>query len=160
MRVPRLLAVAALVVGGCGGDGGGGDGAVERLPDLELAPLNGEGDALDLGHVSGPAVINLWATWCAPCRRELPAFQEVSAERPDVEFIGVDIGEDPQASREFLARLGVTFPQYRDPNAELTDALGVASLPVTVFVDATGAVTTHLGPIASEDLEKALGQLG
>ncbi|MGI9030322.1 MAG: TlpA family protein disulfide reductase [Ilumatobacteraceae bacterium] len=159
MRAASLLAVAALVVGGCGGDGGG-DGVVERLPDVELAPLNGEGAALALADVSGPAVINLWATWCAPCRRELPAFQEVSAARPDVEFIGVDIGEDPVASQQFLTRLGVTFPQFRDPNAELTDALGVASLPVTLFVDAEQRVSPHVGPISSAELEEALARLG
>jgi thiol-disulfide isomerase/thioredoxin len=106
-----------------------------------------------------PTLINLWATWCAPCRRELPAFQEASAAHPDVSFIGVDIAEDPAEARAFLDRLGVTFPQYADEDGELSDAIGVASLPVTLLVDGAGELTTHLGPMSEEELAASLAAL-
>ncbi|MGH9271586.1 MAG: TlpA family protein disulfide reductase [Ilumatobacteraceae bacterium] len=159
MRALGLLATVALAVSACG-DGGGdiGDGP-DRLPAVTVTPLDGGPGPLDLAGVTGPAVINMWATWCAPCRRELPAFQDASEAHPDVAFIGVDIAEDPVAARAFLDRLGVTFPQYADQDGELSDALGVASLPVTLLVDGRGELTTHLGPMSPDDLSAALATL-
>jgi len=140
---------------GCGGDDG--DESTGRLPELVLPLLSGDGPPLRLGELDGPAVVNLWATWCAPCRRELPTFQDVSEQRPDVAFVGVDVGEDPASAQEFLDRLGVTFPQYTDEAGALTEALGVASLPVTLVVDADGqVVVTNVGPMTSEVLADAL----
>ena len=132
----------------------------EALPDVSLAALDGTGPALELASCDGPAVVNLWATWCAPCRRELPAFQEVSARRPDVRFVGVDIGEQADHARAFLDELGITFDQFADPTGELTDALGVAGLPITLVVDDAGMVATeHLGPMSADDLEDAIDAL-
>ena len=126
---------------------------------MTVTSLDGATAALDLASVTGPAVINLWATWCAPCRRELPAFQAASEAHPGVAFIGIDIAEDPVEARAFLDRLGVTFPQYADEDGELSDALGVASLPVTLLVDPRGDVTTHLGPMSQDDLAASLATL-
>jgi thiol-disulfide isomerase/thioredoxin len=152
-----VMSVAMLsVVTACGGT----DGTGSTLPDVTLAPLQEGTASLDVGALAGPAVVNLWATWCVPCREELPAFQEVSEARPDVRFVGVDIAEDPGAARDFLAELGITFEQYLDERAELTDALGAASLPVTIVVDADGRIATeHIGPMSVGDLEQALADL-
>jgi cytochrome c biogenesis protein CcmG, thiol:disulfide interchange protein DsbE len=155
--VRRVVAIGALaVVGACGG-GGGGRAA---LPDLSLASLHDGAPALDVGALRGPAVVNLWATWCQPCRKELPAFQEVSTARPDVRFVGVDIAEDAAKARDFLAELGITFDQYLDDRSRLSEALGTAVLPVTIVVDADGKVATeHVGPMSVDDLEHALADL-
>jgi thiol-disulfide isomerase/thioredoxin len=154
----RLVALGVVVALGACSDRAA-DGASE-LPDLVIATLSGDGPALELAELRGPAVVNLWATWCAPCRRELPAFQEVSAARPDVRFIGVDVGEDAAKARAFIDDLGVTFDQFADPDGELTDAIGTAALPVTLVVDADGTVATeHLGPMTVDDLEDALAAL-
>ncbi len=124
---------------------------------MSLASLDGTGPALELGTLRGPAVVNLWATWCVPCRQELPAFQEVSAARADVRFVGVDIGEQTERARSYLDELGITFDQYADPTGELTDALGVAGLPITLVVDDAGMVVRqHLGPMSVDDLEDAI----
>ncbi len=147
--VALLLGVAACA--------GGDEGADGTLPDVTLPPLQGDGEPLELASLDGPAVVNLWATWCAPCRRELPAFQDVSEQRTDVSFVGVDIGEDAAAAQAFLDELGVTFPQYADQEAELTDALGTAALPVTLIVGDDGQITTtHIGPLSVDDLHAAL----
>ena len=157
MRPTAALGALAVVVAACGG--GGGDSRA-TLPDLTLPALHDGAPALDVGALRGPAVVNLWATWCQPCRKELPAFQEVSAARPDVRFVGVDIAEDPGKARDFLADLGITFDQFLDDRGELTDALGTAVLPVTLVVDADGTVATeHVGPMSVGDLEQALADL-
>ena len=81
----------------------------------------------------------------------------MSEQRTDVSFVGVDIGEDPAAAQAFLDELGVTFPQYADEEAELTDALGTAALPVTLIVGDDGRIsTTHIGPLSVDDLHAAL----
>lgn len=150
-------AMAVLVLTACGGD----TAASRELPDLTVGPLTAGGPSLDLGELRGPAVVNLWATWCAPCRRELPAFQEVSVARPDVRFIGVDIGEDATKAQAFIDDLGISFEQFVDERGELTDALGTAALPVTLVVDADGTIATeHLGPMTDNDLDAAIDDLG
>ena len=152
-----MIGALAVVAAACSG-GGGGDR--DALPDVTLASLQDGAPALDVGSLRGPAVVNLWATWCQPCRKELPAFQEVSTARPDVRFVGVDIAEDAGKARDFLADLGITFDQFLDDRGELTDALGTAVLPVTLVVDADGTVATeHVGPMSVGDLEQALADL-
>lgn len=158
MRSTAALGVAALVVlGACtGGDGE----AARRLPDLELRGLEVDTSTLDLGELRGPAVINLWATWCRPCREELPAFQQVAADRADVRFIGVNSQETADA-RAYLDELGVTYDQFVDDRGQLAEELGAAALPVTVVIAADGAITTeHLGPMSVDDLEAALADAG
>ena len=146
-----------MVAAACSGGGGGGG---DELPDVTLTALHDGAPALDVGALRGPAVVNLWATWCQPCRKELPAFQEVSTARPDVRFVGVDIAEDATKARDFLTELGITFDQYLDDRGQLSEALGTAVLPVTIVVDADGKVATeHVGPMSVDDLEHALDGL-
>lgn len=153
-RVAPLVLVATVLLAACGDDGG--SEATGSLPDLELPALDAGGPTLDVGALTGPAVVNLWATWCAPCRAELPAFQAVAAARDDVRFIGVNSTETGDA-RVFLDELGVTYEQYVDDRGELAEELGAAALPVTVVVDADGSIVTeHLGPMSVADLEHAL----
>jgi thiol-disulfide isomerase/thioredoxin len=146
-----------LAVAGCGG--GGGDGA-STLPDVTLPALHDGAPPLDAGALKGPAVVNLWATWCQPCRKELPAFQQVSASRPDVRFIGVDIAEDAGKARDYLEGLGITFDQYLDERGKLSDGLGTAVLPVTAVVGRDGRIATeHVGPMTVADLNTAIDKV-
>ena len=158
MRRLAALGVAALLaLAACGGDDGADSTA---LPTMTMAPMTDGGPSLDLATLTGPAVVNLWATWCGPCRRELPAFQEVSETRSDVRFIGIDIGEDAAKARDYLDELGVTFEQFVDEDGGLTDALGAASLPVTLVVAPDGSVATeHLGPMSVDELNDAIDAL-
>ena len=152
-RIGALLA-AAVVVAGCG------DGEAATLPAVEL-PALAAGDApLALASLEGPAVVNLWATWCTPCRTELPEFQAASEDHDGVRFVGVDIGEDPVVAEAFLDDLGISFEQYADPDGDLSDALGVAALPVTLVVDGDGDIAErHLGPMTRDDLDGAIADL-
>jgi len=78
-----------------------------------------------------------------------------------VRFVGIDIAEDPEKAQAFLDELGVTFEQYLDDAGELSEALGVAGLPVTIVTDADGRIATeHIGPMSVDDLEDALADAG
>jgi thiol-disulfide isomerase/thioredoxin len=153
LRIGAAAVAAALVFGACGSGGAEGD----RLPELELPRLDGTG-SLALHEVDGPAVVNLWATWCAPCRREMPEFEEVHLERGgQVRFIGVNIGDRESQALEFLDEVGVTFENYLDVDGVLNAALQTATLPVTVVTDADGRISVvHSGPMDVDDLNREI----
>ena len=114
------------------------------------------------GH---PVVINKWASWCGPCRAELPIFQEVSTERgKEIAFLGVNARDQRQAAERFAARYPVPYPSYEDPGEAIARALKAPSnFPVTLFVDAQGeTVITHQGGYRSaadlqSDIDEHLG---
>ncbi|SNS93705.1 Thiol-disulfide isomerase or thioredoxin [Geodermatophilus saharensis] len=129
----------------------------ETLPAVSL-PCPG-GGTLDLGRAPGvPTVVNLWASWCAPCREELPLVQELAdLAGGRVSVVGV-VSKDgvPQADA-FATDSGVTFPSAYDRDGALMDGLGVNVLPFTYLLDADGAlVHTKVGPVASLDELRAL----
>lgn len=124
----------------------------ERLPALAFECPGG--GALDLGRAPGvPMVVNLWGSWCPPCREEMPVLQQFSEAAGDrVRMVGV-ISKDglPQAA-SFAEDAGVTFPSAYDGEGELMAELGLNALPFTYFVDADGAlVHTEAGPVSSVD---------
>jgi thiol-disulfide isomerase/thioredoxin len=110
------------------------------------------GGSLDLGRAPGvPTVVNLWGSWCGPCRKELPLLQELAdAAGNRVRVVGV-ISKDglPQAD-SFAGDAGVTFPSAFDGEGELMAGLGLNVLPYSYFLDADGALTyTQVGPVTS-----------
>ena len=131
------------------------DGAA--LPDLVFdCPGGGE---LDLARAPGvPTVVNLWGSWCTPCREELPLLQELAdAAGERVRVLGL-ISKDgvPQAD-SFAADAGVTFPQAFDPTGELMAELGLLALPYTAFIAADGTLAhSELGPVDSVEELRAL----
>jgi thiol-disulfide isomerase/thioredoxin len=120
-------------------------GSPADLPDLSLPCFTG-GGTVRLTDLRGPAVINLWGSWCEPCRAELPVVQalaDVTAGRLHV--IGVDTFDDRAAGASFAADKGVSFPTLFDPEKKLLTALGKVNLPVTVFVGADGQRHVYSG---------------
>lgn len=108
-----------------------------------------------------PLVLNMWATNCKPCVKEMPAFDEVAAERAgEVAVIGVNVFDDASTAAEFAADLGVTYPQYNDPDGALSTALAVTGLPATAFFDADGTlIDVHQGAYTADELRLAIGTL-
>jgi thiol-disulfide isomerase/thioredoxin len=115
------------------------DGAT-LLPDISLPCMAG-GRVVRLRAVGEPTVINLWASWCGPCRTELPEFQRL-ADGADghVAVLGVVTGDSLNASSSLAADLGVSFPTLFDANSRLQKATPPLVLPMTLFVDAGGVV--------------------
>lgn len=129
------------------------------LPDVQLERLGVEGTYA----VAGPGearALNLWATWCAPCRAELPAFDAVAARTDDVAIIGVNVGDTGDDAAELVAELGLNFDQLLDPNAAVQRALKITGMPATIFIDETGTVLDiHNGELTEAELEELLNEL-
>jgi thiol-disulfide isomerase/thioredoxin len=127
-------------------------GAKSGLPDLELPCFTG-GQPVRLADVRGPAVINLWASWCEPCRTELPAMQGL-ADRAEgrLHVLGVDTGDGRDAAGSFGTSKNVTMPTLYDRNRELLAALGRINLPITIFVDSAGRDYVHPLPLDARSL--------
>jgi cytochrome c biogenesis protein CcmG/thiol:disulfide interchange protein DsbE len=121
-----------------------------KLPELSLPCFTG-GAAFALTTLRGPAVINMWASWCGPCRDELPVMQRLFTSGK-IKVVGVDVGDDREAAASFGAARGVTFPTLYDRDRRLLAALGRSTLPVTVFVDAAGQEYVHPMPVDEAEL--------
>lgn len=133
-----------------------------ELPRVVLGCL-GPGPAVDTADLSGQiTVLNFWASWCDPCREEMPMLASVAEESGDsVRFIGVNTKDEPEAAADFLEATGVRFEQLYDPDGELLRQLRtVQGLPVTLVLDIDGARTlTHIGQIDEDTLVDALEPL-
>ena len=156
--IAAALAVTVLLAGCAGEDGASDD---DTLPSIELIDLAAPDETIDLAATTAaPRVINLWATWCAPCRAELPAFDEVADRAGDaIAMLGVNIGEGTEQARELIDELGVGFPQGVDPSGDVTAELRVSGLPATLFTTADGEVLhVHAGPLDADDLIRKIDE--
>jgi cytochrome c biogenesis protein CcmG, thiol:disulfide interchange protein DsbE len=129
----------------------------ELLPALSFDCPGG--GTLDLGRAPGePTVLNLWGSWCTPCRDELPVMQQFAdAAAGQVRVMGVISKDGRPQAESFAADAGVTFPSAFDGGGKLMTELGLHGLPYTYFLDADGAlVYTQVGPVASLDELKTL----
>ena len=139
----------------------------DRVPAFNASTLDGEEfDAGDL--VGAPYMLNIWATWCAPCRHEMPELQQLHDAYSDQGFQVVGVSVDDRGSREtireFIAEIGVTFPIYHDPSWEIQDLYGLLGLPGSFLMDAEGRLvrkwTGAFKPMAEdvqEDVRKLIG---
>jgi len=135
----------------------------EALPDFELARL-GAPEPQRLSQLRGQVVVlNFWATWCAPCRAEMPLLQAVHDDLADdgLAILAVDVAEDPVIAASFMSSMGLTLPLLFDPSGEVSDRYRISSLPVTYMVDAEGRLRTVMrGAYTSEDqLREAVDRL-
>ena len=136
------------------------DGAAGRIgapaPDFEWTSLDGQ--TLRLSAYRGKVVVvNFWATWCPPCREEMPALQRVAASEPDVVVLEVDLMEPGDKARSFLDSLGLDRLQpVLDGDGATTRRFGVLSLPSTFFIDKTGVIR-HLELTAMSEAQIRTG---
>lgn len=133
-------------------------GEDRSLPDAELELLSG--GTYDLQQTGQPRALNLWATWCAPCRAELPAFDDVASRVTGVDIVGINVGDAGPDASELVEELGLSFTQMLDPNASVQQALRITGMPSTIFVDADGEIVqVHAGELDTEELETLLTDL-
>ncbi len=131
-----------------------------RLPPLTLSSL--EGRSVSLADFAGkPTVVNLWATWCPPCRRGMPALQRAQAANPDVNIVFVNQGEDARTITAFLNRQGLALRNVLvDPQNSVGAALGHSGLPTTLFFDANGRLAdTRIGELSQATFTQRLASL-
>ena len=134
----------------------------EARPPAPLTLATLSGPPVDMAEaVDRPTVINVWATWCPPCRREMPALAEAEAAHPDVRFLFVNQGEGPDEVRRFLEAEGLELEHVLfDEAMALPRHYGTAGIPVTLFLHADGALArSHMGEIAPEQIDAEIRRL-
>ncbi|HET7177645.1 MAG TPA: TlpA disulfide reductase family protein [Solirubrobacterales bacterium] len=168
--VSLALIVAALAIAGCGASTGGDYGgkhpnygkALAGSPQ-PLAELHDQANRLLGGGVGAyesriaalrgyPVVVNVWASWCGPCRFEFPVFQRLAARYGRrVAFLGVDSQDSGDAARTFLGEEPVPYPSYTDPHQQIAESVGASlGLPDTAFYDRRGRLLyLKQGPYAN-----------
>lgn len=185
---PRMVVVvcalvaAVLLLAGCsssGSDSGSqsrfvaGDGTIVLLPEDQRKPapdITGTtltGEPFALRDYRGKVVAaNVWASWCAPCRAEAPALNQISRElEPQgVQFIGLDTRDTRASAEAFIRRFEVTYPNVWDPDAQLQlafrDSLPPQAIPSTVLIDRQGRVAGRiLGEVDRTQLRDVLTEL-
>lgn len=149
------LAVLSLPVVACAG-GSGEEG--DSWPDVPVSSTV-DGASISSAEVvaDGTSVVSFWATWCAPCKRELPMLEEMAAEGTQV--VGINIGDSADSVDAFLEDLGVTFPNYIDVDGEMMSQLDLPSLPATMIVVDGELVWQNLGIVTRDAIEEELTAL-
>ncbi len=137
-----VLLTIGLVLAGC--SSGNGPSTTEEgipAPDFQLKDLNGQ--SVSLSDFRGrPVLLNFWATWCPPCRYELPFLQEIYDEWSGRELVllTIDVGENPASVRDFVANNNLTLPVLLDTNRSVAQKYAVTAYPTTFFIDREGMV--------------------
>jgi thiol-disulfide isomerase/thioredoxin len=135
----------------------------DGLPDLTLPCLTA-GPPVRLAGLRGePLVVNVWASWCPPCRAEMPGLQRLSQRYAEqgVAFAGLDTRDTDAAASAFIENIGVTYPQVVDPDGRLLlafrDTLPPQAIPSTLIVDDEGRIAARvIGPITEPRLAALL----
>jgi len=167
VAVAVLIAVAvvtALFIG----QGAGSDGEAARDGDTgrvavpftlpELRPERGE--VVLAATPAKPTVVNFFAAWCEPCKRELPALRAAAAAHPEIAFLGVDHQDSRLDAIELLDAHGVTYPAAYDPRGDLAAKYAVRGLPATVFISPDGRIVDfHQGELSADELQERLDRL-
>lgn len=108
-------------------------------------------EAMMVGLRGQPVVVNLWASWCAPCRTEMPLLQDASdTYAGEAVIFGVASNDDSGDAERFIDRLGLTYPNAFDESGEIRAALGLTAYPTTIVFDADGAITAKVNGGISE----------
>ncbi len=134
------------------------DSAPQKITAPDFTVMSRAGEAVKLSDAFGkPLVVNFWATWCGPCKSELPAFEAAYRSYDNVEFLMVNLTdgqrETTEIVEEFLTENGYTFPVYYDTLTSAANAYSVYGVPVTYFIGADGTIqNSYMGAMSGEQL--------
>ena len=121
-----------------------------------LKCLDGK-SSIDVAQIKGPALVNVWGSWCGPCKQEMPIFVDFySKYKEKVSLIGISVEEaDAQNARDFIKLYGMSWPNLNDPDGRTRGSLGMG-VPITLFIDAQGKVVHRkIGVVTTiEELER------
>jgi thiol-disulfide isomerase/thioredoxin len=139
----------------------GGGATATSVAEGELPPFDSDAFAQRLDESTRPAVVNVWASWCLPCRSEAPLFTAAHDQYGDeVDFIGIDIQDTQSGAADFLEEYGIPYENLFDENADIRSVLGGSGVPITYFVaPGGGLVETHFGIIDEGQLALGLDEL-
>ncbi len=142
-----------------GGENGSGDEAkLDPAPDFTV--YDKDGSPVKLSDMKGtPVVLNFWASWCPPCKSEMPDFDEICKEfEGRVIFMMVNLtdgqSETQESAQAFIDSMGYTFPVYFDKDSDAAYKYGIQSIPTTCFIDADGNFVAYASGAISGDILK------
>lgn len=149
-----------------GGAGDGSDATEMAAPDFTVYDTDGTARRFsDYVALGKPIVLNFWASWCPPCRGEMPHFDEAYQTYSDrVTFLFVDMTDGQRETKEdataFIEKEGYSFPILLDSDSDAASVYGIASIPTTVFIDADGMILGGIeGAMDADTLEQAMQTL-
>jgi thiol-disulfide isomerase/thioredoxin len=137
----------------------------EAIQAVDFTVFDQDGNQVALSDFFGkPIVLNFWATWCGPCKSELPAFDRLHSEYgEDVVFLMINLadGRDTlEGVQDFMEEEGYTFPVYFDTEANAAYAYQIRSIPMTIFINEDSEIADwHLGALDGDTLQKKLDNL-
>jgi cytochrome c biogenesis protein CcmG, thiol:disulfide interchange protein DsbE len=158
-RAVAAILMAITVASAACGDGDPGPPRAGSQPAPAYSAVSLEGDSVSLAELRGhPVLLNVWATWCAPCRVEIPELQALHEQHADRGLRVVGVTVDSRAAsgdvRQFIQEFGMTYDIWWDPDHTVLSLFGGAGVPLTVLVDREGIVAwRHLGMFQREDPE-------
>ena len=169
------LAAALLLLTGCGEKTSAlpGDGVVVDCSTVATIATENESafvtcldgkSTIDVGQIKGPVLVNVWGSWCGPCKDEMPIFVDFySKYKEKVGLVGINVEEsDLENARDFVKLYGMSWPNLNDADGSTRATLGMG-VPITLFIDAQGAITYRkIGVVTTieeleRDTEKYLG---
>jgi len=129
-----------------------------RLPEVSLSCIGHDGSVAMRALGGTPYVVNLWASWCLPCRTEMPEFQRVyTSLKGRVGFLGVDTKDFEREARASIQRAAVSYPSVFDQDERIKRSVNTRSLPATVFLRADGTIAdVHVGQLTEAELRAAI----
>lgn len=137
-------------------------GPANELLEASVALIDGQTSRLAELAGGRPLVLNLWATWCPPCVREMPVLEDAQARYPDVAFVYANQAEDAATVAQFLASQRLALQHVvLDQGARLAPMVGSRGLPTTLFIDGDGKmVDSHFGPLSRASLASRMRHFG
>ena len=138
----------------------------EYDPAPDFTVYNKEGNPVKLSDMFGkPIVLNFWASWCPPCKAEMPDFDEICKEyEGKVTFMMVNltdgVQETVESARNFIHMMEYSFPVYYDTDMEASNTYGIQSIPTTFFIDADGGLVAYgSGALSENELRRGISML-
>ncbi|BCS80704.1 TlpA family protein disulfide reductase [Anaerocellum diazotrophicum] len=127
--------------------------AAEGIVNFKLVSVDGKEYSL-LDFRGRKVVLNFFATWCPPCRAEIPDFERFHRENKDVVLIGINIQEDKATVEEFLNSMGVSYPVLLDKDGKVSAQFGIEGIPTTFLIDENGRIIAkNVGMMTYEQLK-------
>ena len=133
----------------------------ESAPSFTLKLLDGK-DFNFADYKGKPVLINFFASWCLPCREEMPVLEKIVQQygSKGVVFLGIAIDDTEEKMKDFVAKYGVTFPVGLDKTATIQKSFGIYGIPTTYFIDKQGVINySHSGSVTEELLQHELDKL-
>jgi peroxiredoxin len=134
-----------------------------ETPEMDFSVKDLSGASVSLRSLRGHVVlVNFWATWCSPCKEEMPLLQAYYDQHKGNGFVlvGINVSDDVEDAKAFIEQQGYTFPIWSDPPGNVLIQLRINGLPASLVVDADGRLVKRwVGPLAQEDLDHVISPL-